>query len=137
MTERRLDDLEIALSFSETGSAEAKVISASISDLCRPYFYGDWLDMQTGLRVRNLARQIYGRLPCIVLATSDWHTRPATILECSFMSSNQSPKLIFDFSGNFQETSAARALSNCSFGLFLADGTLDLQSVRMWILKLA
>lgn len=132
-----LDKFEICVSYTGVSAELVHFLDRNISDLCETYVYETQLDQQTGFFVKDIALRLYSTLPCIVFATHDWHTRPATVFEFECLRLNESKKLIFDFCGNFSQSKAGVELSNLTYGLFLNDGSISLQTTRCWILALA
>lgn len=125
--------IDLAISYSETAASDARRVLRMLPSTFCSYDYKDWLDAQAGLRISAFSKEIYSKVPCIVLATRDWFVRPATRLEMQFLSINDCPKLVFDYSGLFKELQRDHRIRNHVYGEYDAEEAISRKSVEAFI----
>tara|TARA_R110000824_G_scaffold151942_1_gene323013 strand:- start:906 stop:1355 length:450 start_codon:yes stop_codon:yes gene_type:complete len=113
-----VNNLDVSVSYSETASADADIVTSSLCSHLSVYNYKSWLDSQAGFYIVEFSEQIYCKIPCIILATADWFLRPATVLEMEFLRYNECPKLVFDYIGEFTARQNEHCITNWILGDF-------------------
>lgn len=131
-----IDAFDFAVSFSATSSSDVDTIVDRFGAVYYIYDYRSFLVDQLGMVVDDVAMSVYGRVPVIILMTSDWWVRPATKLECGYICNNPASKLIFDYSGANGAKIIESGIYNFEFGEFTHDGNISLESVRLFLRRI-
>lgn len=115
------DRIDFSLSFTETAAEDADMIYFLFDSKYSVYNYKHWLMEQSGSQIISISKKIYRKIPCIILVTKDWYTKPATILEMNDLRVNDSFKVVIDYEGDFEQSQSHHKISNYTISPFRDD----------------
>lgn len=121
---------DFTLSFTETAADDANGVFDYFAEKYAVYHYKYSLDEQNGFLIESLAARLYSEFPCILLVTSDWYTRAATILEMKHLRNNDHFKVVVDYDGNFETKQNIHCLNHFVVAPFCEDETIDFKGLE-------